>query len=195
MTTLAATGQTTGLDPESDLHGLVAVTISRADLQNMAWAGLITVTGITFPASSNICVIPTLRPRNPLAIAFALCQVADGNEQPSGRGLPAQHPVHTSDSVVPAVQTSLDAPQLGSAPQTAATRVPANLRSRPTVASRLVPARSLDLDVHARRQAQLVQRFDRLGRRLHDVDQALVRVRISNCCRPFLSMCGPDSTV
>jgi hypothetical protein len=33
---------------------------------------------------------------------------------------------------------------------------------------------SLDLDVHAGRQAQLVQRLDGLDRRLHDVDQPLV---------------------
>ncbi len=38
-----------------------------------------------------------------------------------------------------------------------------------------MPAGRLDLNVHARRQAQLVQRLDRLGRRLHDVDQPLVR--------------------
>ena len=38
----------------------------------------------------------------------------------------------------------------------------------------LVPTCGLDLDVYARRQAQLVERLDRLGGRLHDVDQPLV---------------------
>src|SRR5580692_9430938 len=38
-----------------------------------------------------------------------------------------------------------------------------------------MPAGSLDLDIHARRQAQLVECLDRFGRGLHDVDQPLVR--------------------
>ena len=33
----------------------------------------------------------------------------------------------------------------------------------------------LDLDIHTGRQAELVERFDRLGRSLDDIDQPLVR--------------------
>ena len=39
-------------------------------------------------------------------------------------------------------------------------------------------SRRLDLDVHTSRQAQLVQRLDRLGRGLHDVDHPLVRANL-----------------
>lgn len=35
--------------------------------------------------------------------------------------------------------------------------------------------RGLDFDINASREAQFVQRFDRLGGRLDDVDQPLVR--------------------
>ena len=38
----------------------------------------------------------------------------------------------------------------------------------------LVPAGSLDLNINARRQTQFIG-LDRLGGRLHDVDQPLVR--------------------
>ena len=35
--------------------------------------------------------------------------------------------------------------------------------------------RRLDFDIHTGRQAQLIERFDRLGRGLNDIDQPLVR--------------------
>ena len=38
-----------------------------------------------------------------------------------------------------------------------------------------MPTRGLDLDINASRQAQLIQRFDRLGRGLNDINQTLVR--------------------
>src|SRR5689334_21554157 len=44
----------------------------------------------------------------------------------------------------------------------------------PINAAPLMPAGRLDLDVDAGGQAQLIERLDRLGRRLNDVDHPLV---------------------
>jgi len=38
-----------------------------------------------------------------------------------------------------------------------------------------MPASGLDLNINTGRQIQFIERFDRLGRGLHDVNQTLVR--------------------
>ena len=43
---------------------------------------------------------------------------------------------------------------------------------------RTSPTRCLNLDVDARGKAQFVERFDRLGRGLDDIDQTLVRANL-----------------
>ena len=57
-----------------------------------------------------------------------------------------------------------------------------------------MPARSLDLNIYARRQAELVEGLDRLGCGLHDIDQPLVRADLE-LLAGFLSTCGLESTV
>ena len=52
----------------------------------------------------------------------------------------------------------------------------------------LMPAGGFDLDVNARRQAEFVKRFDRLGRSLHDVDQTLVRTDLELLPGLFVDM-------
>ena len=69
MTTFTAAGQAAGLVEKAELHRLVSVALFGAQLQHVAGPASITVTGTTLPLSSKICVIPTLRPSNPIAIA------------------------------------------------------------------------------------------------------------------------------
>ena len=51
----------------------------------------------------------------------------------------------------------------------------------------------LDFDVDPRREVELHQRIDGLRRRV-DVSSTRLWVRISNCSRDFLSICGERST-
>src|SRR5690242_6212959 len=111
-----------------------------------------TVTGTTLPLSSKICVIPTLRPSNPIAIAILSCgRLPGGNTKPRASLYLLELPVHRI--VRMSVLSCRD-------------DVAAN-RSRPSSPqavrrqTKLMPARGLDLVIHARRQTQLVQCLDR----------------------------------
>jgi hypothetical protein len=72
MTTLTAAGQTTRLVIETELNRVIAVAILQPQLQHMAGPGFDHRHGDRFAVSPNTCVIPTLRPSNPIAIVVAL---------------------------------------------------------------------------------------------------------------------------
>ena len=59
----------------------------------------------------------------------------------------------------------------------------------------LSPTRRLDLDIHARRKAQFVERFDRLGGRLDNINQTLVRANLELLPRLLIDVRAPEDRV
>src|SRR5689334_4845832 len=106
--------------------------------------------------------MPTLRPNNP---TFMTILAFVSEDQRSSGDAATVDRMDAGPAGVPPIQT--DGPRHPESRSEGPGHVQATLASTPGGAR-------LDLDVHPSRQAELIQRVDRLVGGLHDIDQALV---------------------